>query len=120
MLAVFLSPVVLACSGPGAMEFINSNILKSMLFAKVAAVFVVAMWSIFVWQRRKFTLMLCICASVLFAVHPAWTMGAMHGDCGIAKLTYSKFFAIIIGMAFMLQLYWLLFKRTANSTVQSL
>ncbi len=109
-----LSVIVLACSGPGAMELINSNIWKSMLFAKIAAVFVLLMCLIYWWRRGKVSLILCICSGISLAIHPAWTMSAMGGDCGMVKLAYSKFFTTIIGVAFILQLCRPLFKRKAN------
>ena len=114
--AAILSFIVLACSGPGAMEFINSNVSKSMQLAKVAAVFVVLMWLAYWWRRGKFGLLLCICSSFSFAIHPAWMISAMIGDCGIAKLSYSTFFTSIIGATFILQLCWWLWKRKTDST----
>lgn len=106
MIDTTLSFIVLACSGPRAAEFINSNFWKSILLAAIAAAFVTLAWVIYRQLRERVSLLLGIFCSVPFAVHPAWTESAMVGDCGIGKLADSKFFTSSIGVIFALQLCW--------------
>ncbi len=116
MLVAIISFTVLACSGPRAMEAINSNFRKSVLLAFVAGVFVALAWTIYRQLKERISLLLGVFCSISFAVHPAWTVSAMAGDCGIGKLANSKFFTTSIGMIFTFQACWWLWKRKINST----
>jgi hypothetical protein len=106
-----LSSVFIACSGPGAMEAINENFWKSVLWAVSATLFVLGAWLLQWHQREKKSLLLSIFVSLLIAIHPAWTISAMVGDCGQAKLEGSKFVTTSIGIIFILQFCWWLRHR---------
>ncbi|HMV49413.1 MAG TPA: hypothetical protein PLD20_17150 [Blastocatellia bacterium] len=111
MPTAILSSIVLSCSGPGAMAAINNNIWKSVLLAAIAAVFVLLAWVSYRQLREKVSLLLAIFCSVALTIHPAWTISALVGDCGISKLAGSKFFTSSIGVIFALQICWWLWQR---------
>ena len=49
-------------------------------------------------RRFRFTLPV---TAVMMLIHPAWTAGAVHGDCGGLKIQTSAFFtAVHLGLMF--------------------
>ncbi|MEE3718124.1 hypothetical protein V2H45_15395 [Tumidithrix elongata RA019] len=77
------SPFILACSGPGAMFAIQQSITIGYFCAVFGGVATIAIAYNFLQTRRvRFTLPV---AGLLMLVHPAWTVSAIHGDCGYFK-----------------------------------
>ena len=106
-----LSSIVFACSGPGAMEAINSNFWKSVLWTVPAIFFAIGAWRIYLQARGKVSLTLFIFCLVPLAIHPVWTESVMVGDCGYGKLADTIFFTVIIGVLLALQFCWWLWQR---------
>lgn len=100
----FLTPV-LACSGPSAAATIDKNFWLSLLWTVPALLFVLGTWKFHLRLGGKFSLCLLTLSLFLLLVHPAWTISAMIGDCGQAKLAESKNFAFYISAIFLLQLF---------------
>ncbi|MSU57406.1 MAG: hypothetical protein EXS35_04375 [Pedosphaera sp.] len=85
--------VILACSGPGAMATIYQSITIGYFCAAIGGVITLALAYDLVRMRRlRFTLPT---AGLLLLIHPAWTVGAFHGDCGFMKRDISYFFTAV-------------------------
>ena len=86
---------ILACSGPGALQAIQDNIL----YAREHSILVggIAVLSITFWflTRRWTALPLYILCMLL--VHPAWTVSAISGDCGFFKAAAATFVTLVAG-----------------------
>ena len=78
-LVVLGSPVAYACSGPGAHRVIAENIAYSRWSALGVGLMLLPIGYRYVrgglWEAA-------LPHGVLLALHPAWTISAMHGDCG--------------------------------------
>jgi hypothetical protein len=83
-----------ACSGDGAGAAIAKNIMVSEVLALVTAV--TGYVSLRLWAASGRPGMWPTVCGVLFLIHPAWTVSAIHGDCGREKLFLSY---IITGFA---------------------
>ena len=87
----------LACSGPGAGLTIRENIVISLFCAAISAVIVGAI-ALDDWRLGRFGGRLGI-GLVLLAIHPAWTVSAIHGDCGYQKRDLSCLVvALLLGL----------------------
>ena len=78
-----MTPLILACSGPGAMRLIQDNILYAQQHAMVVGCLAVLSVTLWVFLRRFKALPICVL--LLLLVHPAWTISAIRGDCGYFK-----------------------------------
>lgn len=84
------SLAVLACSGPGALIAIRQNITIGYFAAAIGAVVVLALaYDALRTRRLRLTLP---SAALLLLLHPAWTISAVHGDCGYFKRDASYYF----------------------------
>jgi len=84
---------LLACSGPGAGRAIASSILFGYVSAAIAFVLLLAAAFLYVVFLGKWHA--AVIHLALLALHPAWTVSAIHGDCGFAKTQWS-FVAIVV------------------------
>jgi hypothetical protein len=102
-----LTPI-LACSGPGAAAAIDNNFRLSMLWTIPALLFGLGIWKFHSRLGGKISLSLLILYLLLLLFHPAWSISAMVGDCGQAKLAESKNFVLYMGSIFLFQLllFW--------------
>ena len=73
---------IFACSGPGAIAEIERNIAIGYICAGIAGVLLVMSLGLSLATRRWLGLAIC---SGLLALHPAWTVSALGGDCGDMK-----------------------------------
>lgn len=101
-----LSLNILACSGPGAGQAIARNIALGYYFA--AATGIIVIW-LFRLRSRTGRDRPAYWGVALFVLHPAWTISAIRGDCGSAKVTLSCVVILIVTAVLVLQL--LAFRR---------
>ena len=94
---------VFACSGPAAMETINDNFQRAVVLAILAGAMEVVSGFLYIKTRRKLSLWLLGLSTLFFAVHPAWTVSAMIGDCGQAKVSGAILFTVIVFVLFVVQ-----------------
>lgn len=92
--------IIVACSGPGAATAIQQNITIGYFCAAIGAVITLAL-AYNAWRSQQFRFTLPI-AAVLLLLHPAWTISAVHGDCGFFKRDASYTF---LGVYFVLMVY---------------
>jgi len=80
-------------SGPGAAATIQQSITIGYFCAAVGGVITLALAYV-AWRTRdsRFTLPV---AAVMLLLHPAWTVSAIHGDCGFFKRDVSYFFTAV-------------------------
>ena len=98
-----LSSVTFACSGPGAAAFIEANTVTAFTHAAFGFILLLATVAFYFLRKKKGLLIVVFNVAVL-AVHPAWTVGAMHGDCGIYMVSVVKYVTGALGAGFLLQL----------------
>lgn len=85
--------ILLACSGPGAGAAIRQNIVIANYCAAIGGVITIAV--VFdAWRTRRWGIALPI-SVVMSLMHPAWTISALHGDCGFLKRNLSYFVSAI-------------------------
>jgi hypothetical protein len=91
-----------ACSGPGAGAAIARSIEIGYAHAAIAGGFLAASLVLLALcpQRRAIPAIL----TVLLALHPAWTISAIEGDCGYFKREASWVFTGLGGIALCWQL----------------
>jgi len=91
--------IMLACSGPGAMAAIRQAVIIGYFCAATGGVITLAL--AYDSTRRghsRFTLPI---AATMLLIHPAWTVSAVHGDCGSLKIQTSIVFTIVyLGLMF--------------------
>jgi hypothetical protein len=58
----------------------------------------------FYFFRKKKGLLIVGFSVAVLAVHPAWTIGAMLGDCGMRMVSAAKYTTGALGVGFLLQL----------------
>jgi len=85
--------IILACSGPGAAATIQQNITIGYFCAATGGVITLAL-AYDAWRMRRWRFVLPV-AAVMLLIHPAWTVSAIHGDCGFFKRDVSYFFTAI-------------------------
>lgn len=91
------SLIVLACSGPGAGALIRENVVIGYFCAAIGGVMTIAL-GFDAWRTRRWRFALPV-ATVMLLIHPAWTISAVHGDCGFLKRDASYFFtAVYLGL----------------------
>jgi hypothetical protein len=98
-----LSSVTLACSGPGAAAFIKANTVTGFTHAAFGFILLLATVAFYFLRKKKGVLIVVFSAAVL-ALHPAWTISAMIGDCGMSMVSMAKYATGALGAGFLLQL----------------
>ena len=88
-----VSLVVLACSGPGAATLIQRNISIGHFCAAIGGIITLAL-GFDAWRTSRWKFAFPV-ATVMLLMHPAWTVSAIHGDCGLFKRDASYFFTAI-------------------------
>ena len=88
-----ISFVILACSGPGAPATIQQSIIIGYFCAAIGGVITLAL-GYDAWRMRDLRFTLPV-AAVMLLLHPAWTVSAIHGDCGFFKRDVSYFFTAV-------------------------
>lgn len=104
--------LLVACSGPGAGQTIHNNIVYAQYQFLVVAMLALASILFWLGTRRQRGLMLT--EIVLMIIHPAWTISALHGDCGYLKAYVATGFTVLAATCFALQValwQWLMHKR---------
>ena len=71
-----------ACSGPGAGEAIAESIRTAEIHAAIVAILLLAALSIALRVRARTVPWILV---GLLVIHPAWTIDAIRGDCGMIK-----------------------------------
>ncbi len=79
-----------ACSGPGAPAAIAESIRIGYAHAAVAGGLLLASLAVAGFGRRWVVPAALLC---LLALHPAWTVSALSGDCGFVKRDLSWVFS---------------------------
>lgn len=99
--------ILIGCSGPGAAAVIEQSIVIGYFCAAVGAVATLAL-GVDAWRTRDWKAVLIPLG--MLAIHPAWTISAIHGDCGFFKREVAFVFtAVYIGL---LAARYVLSKRT--------
>ena len=84
--------VMLACSGPRAMVTIQQSLTIGYFCAVIGGAITLALaYEGFRTRHLGFTLLV---AALMLLIHPAWTISAVHGDCGMFKREVSYFFTV--------------------------
>jgi hypothetical protein len=84
---------LLACSGPGAAATIARSIEIGYTHAAVVCTLFLLSLSIAAFGTRRWGVPAVL--AVLLLLHPAWTISAIHGDCGYFKRDASWVFTIV-------------------------
>ena len=103
MNSFILSSITFACSGPGAAAFMEANAVTGYTHAALGFILLLATVTFYFLRKKKGLLIVGFSVAVL-AVHPAWTIGAMHGDCGMYMVSSAKYSTGALGAGFLLQL----------------
>jgi hypothetical protein len=98
-----LPGITFACSGPGATAFIEANTATGFTHAAIGFILLLATVAFYFLRKKKGVLIVVFSAAVL-PVHPAWTIGAMIGDCGMSMVSMAKYATGALGAGFLLQL----------------
>jgi uncharacterized membrane protein len=84
---------ILACSGPGAGQAIARSITIG--YFSAAATAFVTIW-LFRLSTRTGRYWPAYWSALLLALHPAWTISAVRGDCGIMKVVLSGLVILLV------------------------
>jgi hypothetical protein len=95
---------VLACSGLDAADTVNNNFQRAVVLAILAGAMALAGGFIYLKARCKLSLWPLVGSTLLFALHPAWTVSAMIGDCGRSKLVAAVLFTLGIFLLFVVHM----------------
>jgi hypothetical protein len=108
--------VTYACSGPGAMAFIEANSITALIYATFGFILVLATVTFYSLRKKKGLPIVCFSVAVL-VVHPAWTISAMIGDCGMSKVSMAKYATGALGAGFLLQSFlWFVGRRNQRDS----
>ena len=99
----------LACSGSGAVMQMERSYAVGYWCAGIGA-FITIVLAYDSWRSRRFTIPL-IAALLLLAIHPAWTVAVMHGDCSTPRIPAS--YAATGAFAVLVFIQYALSKRAA-------
>jgi hypothetical protein len=80
-----------ACSGPGASHTIAESIEIGFDNVRILAIVIVVSMIVSFFSKRRFA---TLCLYAMFALHPAWTISALSGDCGYFKRDASEAFTL--------------------------
>jgi len=100
----FFSNAVLACSGPGVGALVDANIRLSFQLFALAAFLFAGTIVLFLFRRKRASLVIMLLAAVILALHPVWTVSAFSGDCGGSKAMSSLKATGVLGILFLVQL----------------
>jgi hypothetical protein len=103
MNSFILSSITFACSGPGAAAFMEANAVTGYTHAALGFILLLATVALY-FLRKKKGLLIIVFSVVVLAVHPAWTIGVVHGDCGTYMVSVVKYSTGALGAGFLLQL----------------
>ncbi|MBX3120488.1 MAG: hypothetical protein KF784_15625 [Fimbriimonadaceae bacterium] len=107
--ALFALPTsAIACSGADVQDSIRAAIR----FAYFNAAFMtIALGvSFFIAKKSPITGLITVFIGILLALHPAWTVNAWGGDCGIGKASAAVVLSLFSGIVVVVQHAWA--KRT--------
>jgi hypothetical protein len=91
------------------MSLINANYAFALKLFAVGCLLVVATAALYFFRRKRSSLIIAIVAALVLAVHPAWTVSAMVGDCGMEKAASAVNATGLLGILFAAQLVLWLF-----------
>jgi hypothetical protein len=94
--------VPFACSGPGAGQAIAESIAIGYTSAAIVGGLLMASLAAFAFNPRRWGASALLLG--LLALHPAWTVSALSGDCGAFKCEASWFFTAVGCIALVYQL----------------
>jgi hypothetical protein len=92
---------ILACSGPGAGQAIARSITIGYFSAAAVAYMTICLFRLSSRTGRYWPAYL---SALLLSLHPAWTISAVRGDCGIAKVVFSVVLLLLISGLLTLQI----------------
>ncbi len=95
--------LLLACSGPGAGRAIAWSIAIGFICFVYAAFVEVQL--LFLYLCRSGKRWPVYWGFGLLVLHPAWTVSARHGDCGMMKEIASLVFSIVLTVFLVIQNY---------------
>jgi len=93
-----LFPSIVACSGPGAGQAIADSIAYANGQAIVALILTIATAGLWLVFRRQALVWAFLASLVFLCIHPAWTVSAIHGDCGQFKVMAATFVSFVTGI----------------------
>lgn len=105
--ALLLASTVFACTAVEGADPIGDSNRIAWTLGSFSLVFVVVTIATYYLRNRQ-GLPSVIISVILLAIHPAWTMSAYIGDCGFAKVDYSKWFTGFGAALLVFQLFCLL------------
>jgi len=92
-----LSCVALGCNALPGKDPIHDSERTAWTFGAVSGgILLLTVLGYFLREKRG--LWAVILSAVLFITHPAWTVSAWFGDCGMAKVNGSQWFTAILGV----------------------
>jgi len=103
VLAVHLHGGAFACSGPGATAFIETNTVIAFTHVAFGFILLLVIVTFYFLREKKGLLIVGFSVGVL-AVHPARTIGALLGDCGMRMGSGAKYTTGALGVGFLHQL----------------
>lgn len=92
---------ILACSGPGAGQAIARNITIGYYFAATTGFITIWLFRLRSRTGRDWPAYL---SALLLALHPAWTISAIRGDCGFAKVALSGLVLLLLFVFLVIQI----------------
>jgi len=85
-----------ACSGPGAMATIARNAEIGRQHAAIVGGLLILSAAVYLLTRRRCGFPAAVL--LLFALHPAWTIGVRSGDCGYLVADSSPYISTLAGL----------------------
>ncbi len=105
---------VFGCTAVEGADPIGDSNRTAWTLGFVSALFLIGNIAFYFLRGRKGRWAI-ILSTVLFVIHPAWTVSSMIGDCGMTKVDYSKWFT---GFLLLLTIYqgirWLLARNRVS------
>lgn len=111
-----LASAVFACTAVKGMDPIGDSNRTAWTFGLVSALIVLVSVAFYFLRKRKGRWVV-ITSAILFAIHPAWTVTAWGGDCGLAKVDYSQWFTGFLTLLAIYQaLRWIIQSRRPSES----
>ena len=104
--------LIIACSGDGAPQAIWASILYAQANAIVVAM--IAVLSAVAWMFARRLWGLPVTNVLLLACHPAWSVSAISGDCGMLKAFAATVFTVVAGLGVYVQVSNWLWPRSPS------
>jgi hypothetical protein len=98
---VFYTSYILACSGPGAGQAIARSIAIGHFSAAAVAFMTIWLFRLSEGTGRYWP---AYWSALLLTLHPAWTISAIRGDCGMTKVAVSVIVFLLISGFLTLQI----------------